>query len=126
MPLPHILLVDDDFSIREYLRLAFQAKGMEVTEAENGLEALELFQAQPGKFDLVITDYQMPKMNGRELITALKKMDLHRPVILCSASSPDEIEKGTAGIPVEDYFLKKPYPLEVLEQIVFRMLTEKS
>lgn len=117
MPLPHILFVDDDPTILKLISQAFRKRGMEVTEAKNGLEAWGLLKAQPQAFDLVITDYQMPEMNGRELLSLLKTMAPCLPVILCSGTAQEEIGEKRG-----DSFLRKPYRFEKLEQMALQLL----
>jgi CheY-like chemotaxis protein len=58
--------------------------GYEVTTKTDGVEALELFKAQPGRFDLVITDMTMPKVTGEDLAAALMEIRQDIPVILCT------------------------------------------
>ena len=65
-----ILVVDDHESIRSLLRAALESEGYDVIEAENGDEGLRHYQVEPT--DLVITDMQMPGMNGLELIRELQ------------------------------------------------------
>ena len=62
-----ILLVEDEEIIREMIRQILLASGYEVVTAENGLEALKIFEKSQIDFDLVITDFNMPQMNGREV-----------------------------------------------------------
>ena len=71
--MPEILIVDDSKMLREMLRHALLDGGFEkITEAKDGKEALVL--AKKESFDLVITDINMPNMNGFELITSLRKI----------------------------------------------------
>jgi len=66
-----ILVIDDDESIRFLLRAVLEFQGYDVIEAENGYEGLLCYQAEPA--DLVITDMQMPVMDGLELIAELQR-----------------------------------------------------
>jgi two-component system, chemotaxis family, chemotaxis protein CheY len=65
-----ILVVDDDNAIRLLLRSMLERRGHSVVEAENGAEGLQYYRAAPA--DLVITDIQMPVMDGLQLIKALR------------------------------------------------------
>jgi CheY-like chemotaxis protein len=70
---PMALVVDDSMLIRHTVCRFFEQRGFAVESATNGLEALEtLKRIQP---DIIVTDMQMPKMSGSDLITALKKQD---------------------------------------------------
>ena len=66
-----ILVVDDDESIRFLLRTVLEFQGYDVIEAENGYEGLLRYQVEPA--DLVITDMQMPVMDGLELLMELQR-----------------------------------------------------
>lgn len=89
---PVALVVDDSMLIRHTVCQYLQSRGFEVESATNGVDALEVLGRVRQRPDLIVTDLNMPKMNGSELITALK-------------SSPD-----TAGIPVVVIAAKKTSP----------------
>jgi two-component system, OmpR family, response regulator CpxR len=77
-----ILLVDDNKLGLSARRCVLEELGHRIATAANGVDALEQFEA--GKFDLVVTDYKMPKMDGRELIIKLRKLSPELPVIMIS------------------------------------------
>lgn len=77
-----VLLVDDNKNGTPARRSALEEQGYEVGTALSGPEALESFQQTP--YDLVVTDYKMPKMNGAELIAALRELRPGLPAILLS------------------------------------------
>ena len=79
---PHILLVDDNKLGLSARHSVLEELGYAVTTACNGEDALAQFKG--GAFDLVITDYKMPKMNGIELIGNLRKLSAATPLILIS------------------------------------------
>ena len=66
--------------------------GYTVTAIQSSKEALELFQKEPGKFDLVITDLFMPHMSGYELTQKLKRVKPDIPVILCTGYAETILE----------------------------------
>jgi DNA-binding NtrC family response regulator len=76
----HLLIADDDAVNREMMGAFFKEKGYFVFLAENGEEALRLLGEE--KIDLVISDYQMPGMDGRELVRRINKFHPSLPVIL--------------------------------------------
>lgn len=95
MPKPSILIVDDSVTIRKALNKSLKGLDVQVTEAKDGREGL--LKAQRGSFDLVITDVDMPNMNGFEMCEAIKNDALTRPVpvlILSSRDKEEDIEKG--------------------------------
>lgn len=77
-----ILLVDDNVNGLSARQSVLEELGHRISTASGGVEALELFSRQ--KFDLVITDFRMPKMDGLELIVRLRKQAPEIPIILIS------------------------------------------
>ena len=116
---PLILVVEDDDALREALVDTLEMGGYNVLEADNGRSALEhLAQDETNEIDIVISDVQMPKMDGHQLLKQIKRhYDL--PVLLMTAY-------GTIGKAIEamkdgavDY-LVKPFEAEVLVSVVSR------
>ena len=87
-----ILLIEDDASVRTLLALTLQDAGYRVCEAANGRQGLERFRAQP--VDLVITDLEMPEMNGLDLILELTRTFLDVKAIAMSGRSSEELQKA--------------------------------
>jgi len=82
-PVPaRILLVDDNALGLKARKMVLEEVGYKISLASNGDDALEAFDRQ--KFDLVVTDYKMPRMNGLELIVRLRKLTEALPIILIS------------------------------------------
>lgn len=82
VPTPKILLVDDNPDGLLVRRHVLQEAGFEVQMANGGHEALDLFSS--GRFDVVVTDYRMPGMNGIELIVRLRAVEANARIILLS------------------------------------------
>ncbi len=80
-----ILLADDDAFVREMMAMILEAEGYGVEIAENGKEALSKYHDHRN-FSLVITDMQMPEMDGMELIAAIREKNQDIPVILLSGN----------------------------------------
>jgi len=70
----HLLIVDDDDAVRAFVCVATRRLGYAVLEASHGVDALTQMEKNPGKIGLVLTDINMPVMDGLELIRALKKL----------------------------------------------------
>jgi CheY-like chemotaxis protein len=81
-PTPYILLIDDNSDGLLVRRSLLEEVGCRVKIAINGEEGLKLFEAE--KFDVVVTDYRMPRMDGVEVIVRLRKLDPNARVILLS------------------------------------------
>jgi two-component system, chemotaxis family, chemotaxis protein CheY len=112
-----VLLVEDSASMRAFVRAALTSAAalgqLEVAEAQSGFDALRLLPR--GAWDLVITDINMPDINGLELISFIRKSEQHRttPILIIStASSERDRERGmTLGA---SGYLVKPFTAEAL------------
>jgi CheY-like chemotaxis protein len=87
-----ILIIEDHASVRMLLAKVLEDAGYQVCEADNGRQGLERFRAQP--VDLVITDLEMPEMNGLEVILELTRAFLGVKVIAMSGRSAEELQKA--------------------------------
>ncbi len=117
MKSPKILIIDDSPFIRKALLGKLKKFGAQVTQAENGHQGLE--RARSNKFDLIISDVDMPKLNGFELCEKLKNSPESRsiPVIILSSMDSDQhIDRGfKAGAAA--YINKSDTPTQLLETI---------
>ncbi|HRI83783.1 MAG TPA: response regulator [Opitutaceae bacterium] len=111
------LYVEDFPSMRELMEVVLAGDGHALTCAANGLEALELVVAEPHSFDFVITDHDMPVMNGVELVTALRSIGFRGRILVLSAALTPETEEAYAGLRV-DCVLAKPVPPLVLRTVI--------
>ncbi len=93
-----VIIVDDSDASRDSLAFALQQKGFEVAQAEDGAAALAKLKTEKG-IDLVITDINMPRMTGLELIRALRALDAYRftPIIVLSSEKEDIKQSREAG-----------------------------
>lgn len=104
----HILLVDDETALLEMGRRMLEMLGYQVTTAEGGMQALEIFrQKGPQNFDLVITDMTMPKLTGDRLAVELLGIRRDLPIILCTGYSEHITEAAAAKIGIRA-FIGKP------------------
>jgi two-component system chemotaxis response regulator CheY len=109
-----VLVADDSSTMRKIILRSLQAVGVkDVAEAADGSEAIALFE--PGKFDLVLTDWNMPGMNGLELLKAIREQDKAIPVIMVTTEAEKSriLEAIQAG--VTDY-LVKPFQQDALRE----------
>ena len=82
----NILVVDDNLMMRRLIRNVFRDDRLDITEARNGLEGLQL--VKENSFDLVITDIVMPEMEGLEFIIRLRKIEPKIKIIAISGGKP--------------------------------------
>ncbi|MBL4711885.1 MAG: response regulator [Gammaproteobacteria bacterium] len=116
----NILVVDDEKSIASLLCELLVDYGYQPTVAFDGAEALALFQENPDKFRMLITDQTMPKITGTQLITQLREIQRGLPVILCTGFS-DKINEEEAKRENIKFF-NKPVDYDELIQATALML----
>lgn len=113
----HILLVDDEETIRVTIGTILSRTGFKIDEALNGQEALALFQKHAEYYDVVVTDLSMPEMSGVELAEAIRETGSDIPIILSTGELgvADKSEYKDSGI---SNFIQKPWtPTELIEMI---------
>jgi two-component system chemotaxis response regulator CheY len=119
--MPKILAVDDSKSMRQMVTMSLTSAGHDVTEAEDGAIALDI--AKQHQFDVVVTDINMPNMNGIELIAALRALPNYKftPILcLTTESSGDMKTKGKdAGA---TGWIVKPFSPEKLLSVIGRVV----
>lgn len=113
----HLLIVDDEADVTSLFQFYFESIGYRVTVANDGVEGLQADEADPA--DLVITDFLMPRMNGREMLARLQQRRPGLPVIVVSGYAGNET---FGGRPLQ--VLTKPVSLTLLEQCIEEMLAE--
>jgi two-component system chemotaxis response regulator CheY len=125
-----VLVVEDSSAMRAYVRSALEASstlgaGVEVTEAESGFDALRLLPRGP--YDLVITDINMPDINGLELLKFVRKSAHHQavPVLIISTQSSEK-DKDRALALGADAFLAKPFTAEGLAEAAVRCIASRA
>jgi len=120
-----ILLAEDDTSVRRFVARALQIDGHEVVEAEDGGLAVEALEAENGKFDLLLSDIQMPIMDGIALAlhTAARFPQM---TILLMTGFADQRERAH-GLDLLVYdVIAKPFELAMLRQKVTEALVART
>ena len=119
----HILLVDDDASLRSTLRACLEVAGFICTEAKDGHDARSWLENESP--DLIVTDHQMPKVTGLELIRGLKSQKITEaiPIIFYSGQlTPDlkthALQAGAIAV------LEKPFPFQEFLDLVAQICEE--
>jgi len=121
----YILVVDDSKTVRNLLSYILKSHGFRVKRAPDGIEALEMVFRE--NFDLVITDINMPRMDGLELIRLIRKEDVYRflPIIVLTTESSEEDRR--LGIKAgANLYLVKPSDPETLMANVGMLLGIKT
>jgi len=99
-----ILLVDDCVDQLHLLSLILESQGFDVTAASNGFKALE--QLKNYEYRMMITDFNMPEMNGIELATRVRKQHPGTRVVLVTADASQAIIDGDVGAGIFEIFFK--------------------
>ena len=114
----NILVVDDEQQMRELYKdfLELRTPDNKVTVTQDGIEAY--LKCSTEKFDAIILDYKMPRMNGLDFLAALRSGGLNEntSIIVSSGALPD-IELAPAELP-NTFFMKKPMDLKKLENLL--------
>lgn len=116
-----IMVVDDSEELRELIGSYLGVKGYDITTAKDGVDALEKWEA--GSFPRIVTDLDMPKMGGPELLAAMSRSARAFKAVVMSAYLDEGIktdlrDKGAFA------FLQKPFSLGQLESVIQQGLTE--
>lgn len=117
-----ILVVEDSPSIRKFITLALKIQNYTVITAEDGMQALEML-TQNSNVDMVLTDLNMPNMDGIKLIKEIRKMPVFAElpiIILSSLTSEQDIKEGLdAGA---DSYLIKPFNTKKIQYEIAKYL----
>ncbi|SPF35279.1 putative Histidine kinase [Syntrophobacter sp. SbD1] len=116
-----ILLVDDEEGLAELGEGILESLGYTVTAKTSSFDALEIFQAQPHAFDLVITDMTMPDLTGTELAEMLLGIRSDLPIILCTGFTDLTSEKQAQDAGIRE-FIMKPYDIRTLAKAIRKAL----
>ena len=118
-----LLVVDDSAIIRKIIKAAADALQMETEEAQDGIEALEKLSECYEEIDLVLLDWNMPEMNGYEVLVEIKNTDRykHIPVMMVTTEGQKSnivaaVRAGAAN------YLTKPFTVEELESKIIECI----
>lgn len=116
-----ILFVDDSASMRQIMSLAMQAEGFDITTAVDGVEGSQ--KLDNGRYDVIISDLNMPNMNGIEFIKNVKRHNRNKfaPVIMLTTESADEM-KHQGKIAGAKVWMIKPFRAEQLVAVIKKLL----
>ena len=119
----HILVVEDERSMREFLEILLRRHGHEVVVADGGQEGIELLES--GAFDLVITDLKMPRVGGIEVLEHAKTRDPDLEVVVVTAFASTETAIAAMKQGAYDY-LTKPFKVDEIVVTVERALEKRA
>ncbi len=109
-----VLVADDSKTMRKIITRSLEAVGVSsVTEAADGSQAIDMFQ--PGQFDMVLTDWNMPGKTGLEVIQEIRTKDGEIPIIMITTEAEKSRVMQAIQAGVSDY-LVKPFTAETLRE----------
>jgi len=117
-----VLVVDDEIDIREALEMTMRGAGYDVATAESGSVAIEA--ARAGHFDVVVTDYRMPGLDGAQTMRAIKQLDPSVRVIVATGYGSPEQEAECRAEGADDY-VRKPFDLRDILEAVRRLVKKE-
>lgn len=118
----NILIVEDEKSMREVLKILLEGEGHQVTTASDGLEAFSCIEKDI--FDLVITDMKMPKGDGFEVLKKIKEISPATIVIMITAFGNTETAIEAMKLGAYDY-ISKPFNIDEIRLIVKKAIEKK-
>jgi two-component system, chemotaxis family, chemotaxis protein CheY len=118
-----VLVVDDTTSIRQAITALLKVSGYEAAEASTGDLALQLMQNS--KFDLVLSDWNMPGMSGAELVKSIRASDRVIPIVMVTAEADRKKIMELQAIGVNGYLLK-PFKQQALLTVLAKIFAEKT
>ena len=125
-----VLLVEDNAINMEIARVILEEEKLEITEAKNGKEALDIFRnSEAGEYDFIIMDVMMPVMDGLEATKAIRMLnreDAKRiPIIAMTANAFEEDRKACLYAGMNEH-IGKPINIPMLKQIMIKLVSEKK
>jgi CheY-like chemotaxis protein len=121
----HLLVVDNEFPILIMLKEILQQHGYQVTIKKNSTEAFKLFLKQPERFDLVITDFNMPEMSGDILANKLLQIRPEIPIILCTGNRSIISQERACKSDFKDLLLK-PFTIKDITHSIHKILNNNQ
>jgi len=121
----HVLVVDDEDSVREFVRTSLQNLGYTVSTCPDGAEGIDYYREHHQEIDLIILDLIMPRMSGQDAFGEIKRIDANAKVLVSSGFSHTQatrqmLDKGALGL------LSKPFQITELAQAVAKYIQTNS
>jgi DNA-binding NtrC family response regulator len=117
----HILYIDDDDGVLRAMAQLLERAGFRVSAYSDGHKALEAARADPGQYDLVVTDYSMPRISGIEVASAIMKMRADLPVVMLTGYATEALTEEAAAIGVREV-ISKPSSFDELMESISRLV----
>ena len=112
-----ILMVEDDNSVAEMMKMFFSKEQWDVDIAKDGVEAVEMFKKAPDSYDIVTLDLNLPKKDGMEVAKEIRAISLSIPIIMLTARDSESDQILGLGIGADEYVTKPFSPLALIARI---------
>ncbi len=112
-----ILITDDSWLTRRSIKRILQGEGYDISEAQNGLEALTFINETDENIDLLVLDLLMPEMSGIEVLEKLKHDQIRIPVLVMTADIQKTVKQNCIALGADAFLNKPPEPEELIEVI---------
>lgn len=111
------LVVDDSRALRMILARTVRQLGYEVEEAENGVRALQILNSQPNDWALALVDWNMPEMNGMDLLQRLRANTRFRSTAIVMVTTETEVDHMSAALQAgANEYIMKPFTPDILRE----------
>jgi len=118
-----ILLIDDDEWIRDSLCVFFESEGCRLTALETAEEGMEALKKHD--YDILVTDYRLPGMDGLELLRQIQDTQPHIMTILITAYKSEDVVSEGMRLGIQD-FIEKPFTTKTIEKSLTRLVKKRE
>jgi CheY-like chemotaxis protein len=112
-----ILFADDNVQLQSVLQIGLEPYGIEVTTASDGIDALTQFKAHSGDFSAIVTDNDMPRMNGFEFVRSVREIGFKGCIVVISSFLKTENLRSYQNYAISG-FLHKPFDIRSLAEML--------
>lgn len=121
-----VLLTDDEPTLREIITDCLRSQGCIVIQAEDGVEALNVFKNNFDQIDVVVTDVVMPRMGGKQLADEIRKISSTIPIVFVSGYSRNELTTEDGALPANSVLFEKPFNTNELIKTINDFIDSKE
>jgi len=120
-----LLVVDDSSITRRIIKAVVDALHMEMEEAGDGIEALEILSQKYNEFDLILLDWNMPELSGYEVLTEIKSSEIYKHIPVMMVTTEGQKNNIVAAIRMgASNYLTKPFTVDELETKIIECIGE--
>ena len=120
-----VLVVDDSSVIRKIIRIVIESMQMETEEAQDGVDALELLSEKYEEIGLILLDWNMPEMNGYDVLVQLKSIDMYKDIPVMMVTTEGQKNNIITAIRMGAVnYLTKPFTAAELETKIIECIGE--